>query len=155
MTSDGNKFHGLYHQACMKEREMQKAQRQRRQLQEEEVKRVPWNYEEQNRANAELLLGLSASNTSFGEGMSAQEWDAWYCKSASEPAENVMVGLDGCSQRRSIFDIRRHNDELNISGCEREDGRLQLDSGYYVEAETGWVSQGEAGLEISKAPLSK
>ena len=25
VTSDGNKFHGLYHQACMKEREKQKA----------------------------------------------------------------------------------------------------------------------------------
>ena len=65
VTSDGNKFHGLYHQACMKEREKQEAQKQRRQRQEEEVKQVPWNYEEQNRANAELLLGLSANMGAF------------------------------------------------------------------------------------------
>ena len=41
VTSDGNKFHGLYHQACMEERERQKAQRQRRQRQEEKVKPLP------------------------------------------------------------------------------------------------------------------
>ena len=87
MTSDGNKFHGLYHQACMKEREKQKAQRQRRQRQEEEVEQVPWNYEEQNRANAELLLGLSAINIRYDVGMSNTGYDVWNCNLGSDPAE--------------------------------------------------------------------
>ena len=141
MTSDGNKFHGLYHQACMKEKERQEAQKQRRQRQEEEVKQVPWNYEEQNRANAELLLGLSANITGHGVGMSAKEWDVWNCKLASDPAEEVPFDLDGCSQMWSIFDVRRYSGEVITNGYEREDGRLQLDSGYYVEVETGRVSQ--------------
>ena len=59
VTSDGNKFHGLYHQALMKEEARQKTQRRKQQQQQEEAERVPWDYEEQNRANAKLLLGLS------------------------------------------------------------------------------------------------
>ena len=149
MTSDGNKFHGLYHQACMKEREKQKTHRQRLQRQEEEVEQVPWNYEEQNRANAELLLGLSANNISYDLGMSAKEWDVWNYNLASDPAEEVPFDLDGCSQMWSVFDIRRYSGELNNNGYERGEGCLQLDSGYYVEVETGRASQD--GAEGSRA----
>ena len=65
VISDGNKFHGLYHQALMKEEARQKTQRRKMQQQQEEAERVPWDYEEQNRANAELLLGLSTFNISY------------------------------------------------------------------------------------------
>ena len=144
VISDGNKFHGLYHQACMKEKAEQEAQEGRRQRQEEEVKQMPWNYEEQNRANAELLLGLSANNTSYGVGMSAEEWEVCNYNLASDSAEGVPFDLDGCSQMWSIFDARRYSGEVITNGYEREEGRLQLDSGYYVEVETGRASQDEA-----------
>ena len=60
VTSDGNKFHGLYHQAWMKEKARKRTQRQKLQKQQEEVERVPWNYDKQNRANADLMLALLA-----------------------------------------------------------------------------------------------
>ena len=60
VISDGNKFHGLYHQAWMNENAKKRAQCQRLQQLQEAVERAPWDYDEQNRANAELMLGLSA-----------------------------------------------------------------------------------------------
>ena len=61
VVSDGQKFHGLYHQAWMEEQERRRTQGQRRHQQQEQVKRVPWDYAEQNRANAELMLSHSSS----------------------------------------------------------------------------------------------
>ena len=62
VTSDGNKFHGLYHQAWMEDKARKRTQRQKLQKQQEEVKQVPWNYNKQNRANMDLMLGLLAGH---------------------------------------------------------------------------------------------
>ena len=56
VVSDGQKFHGLYHQAWMKEQARMRTQRARVHQQQEQAKHVPWNYDEQNKANAELML---------------------------------------------------------------------------------------------------
>ena len=67
----------------------------------------------------------------------------WNRNLGSDPAERVPFDLDGCSQMWSVFDIRRYSGELNNNGYVREGGCLQLDSGYYVEVETGRASQDE------------
>ena len=46
VISDGNKFHGLFHQAWMKDNAEKKARNQRLQQQQEAVKRAPWGYDE-------------------------------------------------------------------------------------------------------------
>ena len=141
MISDGNKFHGLYHQALMKEEARQKTKRRKLQQQQEEAKRVPWDYEEQNRANAELLLGLSTIKISYDVGMSTTGGDVWNRNLGSDPAERVPFDLDGRSQMWSVFNIRRYSDELCNDGYASQRGSLQLDSSYYVEVESCRASQ--------------
>ena len=109
MISDGNKFHGLYHQAWMKENAKKKAQNQRLQHQQEAVKRAPWNYEEQNRANAVLMLGLPAGRPTgviTQSELTGRSWDMrtsnnesaeWAKILAQDLAEVAPFDLDGCS----------------------------------------------------------
>ena len=75
------------------------------QQQQEEAEQVPWDYEEQNRANAELLLGLSTINISYDVGMGTTGGDVWIRNLGSDPAERVPFDLDGCSQMWNVFDI--------------------------------------------------
>ena len=60
---------------------------------------------------------------------------------AQDPAEVAPFDLDGCSNEWSIFDIRRHDDGPQMDSNKRVRGRLQLDSGYYLEAEASRTPQ--------------
>lgn len=135
VTSDGNKFHGLYHQALMKEEARQKTQRRKLQQQQEEAERVPWDYKEQNRTNAELLLGLSAGNNGWETCKNNTESKAWASNLGTGPAKGVPFNLDGCKHEWCVFDIRQHSSGSSPDGYGRERERLQLDSGYYIEEE--------------------
>ena len=144
MISNGNKFHGLVHQAWMKENAQEKAQRQRLQQQQEVVERAPWDYDEQNRANAELILGLAAGRPPgviTQPELTGNIWDMctdnnesaeWANFLAQDLAEVAPFDLDGCCNEWRIFDIRRHGGGPRTGINEDARGRLQLDSGYYL-----------------------
>ena len=96
-----------------------KAQSQKLQQQQEEVERAPWDYNEQNRANADLRLGLSARRAPevrTSPELAGNIWDMrrsnnesarWASNLAPDLAEEVPFDLDGCSHEWSIFDIGR------------------------------------------------
>ena len=114
---------------------MQRTQRQRQQRQEKEVEQAPWDYEGQNRENAELLLGLPAGRPTgviTQSEWTGRSWDMrtsnnesadWAKILAQDLAEVPPFDLDGCSNEWSIFDIRRHDDCPQIDINERARGR--------------------------------
>ena len=67
---------------------------------------MPWDYKDQNRANAELLLGLSAGNNGWETCKNNTESKAWASNLGTGPAEGVPFDLDGCKHEWCVFDIR-------------------------------------------------
>ena len=70
---------------------------------------------------------------------------------ASDPDEGFVFDLDGCSQEWSIFDISRYGEGTRTSDNKSARGRLQLDSGYYLESgyrlDEETVETSSAGIE--------
>ena len=114
---------------------------------------MTWDYGDQNRANADLMLGLSAILTPEVRvlpELTGSIWDVrtsnnksklWANNPISDPAEEVPFDLNGCSQEKSIFNIGRYSDRSRTSNNESARGSPQLDSGYYLEAATSLASQ--------------
>ena len=122
---------------------------QERRQQQKDAMQAPWDYEAQNRANAELMIdhprerrpdGRALSiltGSSYGTRSSTNESAIWANGRAvgaveeSDLARRVLFDLDGCDREWKIFDISSYGDKPRASGHEHVPVRLQLDSGYY------------------------
>ena len=117
---------------------------------------MPWDYEyeAQNRANAKLMIGHPCARgpdeqalsiltgSSCGMRLSTNESSIWVSGRPVGEAQildtvgEVPFDLDGCKRELRIFDIRIYDNGPRTRGNERAFGRLQLNSGYYLEGET-------------------